>query len=92
MYEMRAESSAERGHLLWHVIAKDTTLSTLCGSLLNPGHVPPLGDRALRRPLLRRLHARGPRTDRSRRRAVAADPPDGFHGGAVGQKPHAALW
>ncbi|MFI5829048.1 hypothetical protein ACIA6C_17665 [Streptomyces sp. NPDC051578] len=41
MYEMRAESSAERGHLLWHVIAKDTTLSTLCGSLLNPGHVPP---------------------------------------------------
>ncbi|MGW7101777.1 hypothetical protein [Streptomyces sp. NPDC054838] len=40
MYEMRAESGAERGHLLWHVIAKDTTLSTLCGSLLSPGRHP----------------------------------------------------
>ncbi|MEU6890259.1 hypothetical protein ABZ934_00385 [Streptomyces sp. NPDC046557] len=40
MYEMRAESSAERGQLLWHVIAKDTTLSTLCGSLLSPGRPP----------------------------------------------------
>ncbi|AYV31599.1 hypothetical protein OHU17_03745 [Streptomyces goshikiensis] len=41
MYEMRAESIADRCQLLWHVIAKDTTFSTLCGSLLNPDQTPP---------------------------------------------------
>ncbi|MFJ6722956.1 MULTISPECIES: hypothetical protein [unclassified Streptomyces] len=40
MYEMRAEPSTELGRLLWHVIAKDTTLSTLCGSLLSPDRAP----------------------------------------------------
>lgn len=36
MYEMRAESTSDRGELIWHVIAKDATADTLCGSLLAP--------------------------------------------------------
>jgi hypothetical protein len=34
MYEMRAESTLGRGELMWHVIAKHTPASTLCGSHL----------------------------------------------------------
>lgn len=36
MYEMRAESTVDRGELVWHVIAKDAPASTLCGSHLAP--------------------------------------------------------
>lgn len=36
MYEMRAESTADSGELIWHVIAKDAPSGTLCGSRLAP--------------------------------------------------------
>lgn len=31
MYEMRAEATADRGELIWHVISKGTSASPLCG-------------------------------------------------------------
>ncbi|MBT2365644.1 hypothetical protein J7E88_10010 [Streptomyces sp. ISL-10] len=31
MYEMRAEATADRGELIWHVITKGTPASPLCG-------------------------------------------------------------
>ncbi|MER5777554.1 hypothetical protein ABT144_25355 [Streptomyces sp. NPDC002039] len=36
MYEMRAESTSDRHQLVWHVIAKEATLNTLCGFQLGP--------------------------------------------------------
>ncbi|OEJ28467.1 hypothetical protein AR457_32360 [Streptomyces agglomeratus] len=36
MYEMRAEPTIGKGELIWHVIHKDVTASTLCGRSLMP--------------------------------------------------------
>ncbi|MGX1885891.1 hypothetical protein [Streptomyces sp. NPDC055287] len=36
MYEMCAESTVDRGELIWHVIHKDVTASALCGRSLTP--------------------------------------------------------
>ncbi len=44
MYEMRAESTVDRGELVWHVIAKDVPASTLCGSRLAPPLAAPHGE------------------------------------------------
>lgn len=39
MYEMRAEPTMDKRELVWHVIAKDATAGTLCGSHLpTPPH------------------------------------------------------
>ncbi|MGX1885808.1 hypothetical protein AR457_00480 [Streptomyces agglomeratus] len=36
MHEMRAESTIGTGELIWHVIRKDLTTSSLCGRFLDP--------------------------------------------------------
>ncbi|MFC9292588.1 hypothetical protein ACFTWH_30440 [Streptomyces sp. NPDC057011] len=36
MYEMRAESTADRCELIWHVVAKAPMAGTLCGGLIAP--------------------------------------------------------
>ncbi|MBT2408522.1 MULTISPECIES: hypothetical protein [unclassified Streptomyces] len=41
MYEMRAESTADRLRLVWHVLAKETPSSALCGFLLRPERAAP---------------------------------------------------
>ncbi|MFF5707167.1 hypothetical protein ACFY7H_32465 [Streptomyces sp. NPDC012794] len=37
MYEMRAEFAPERSEMLWHVLAKGQTTTTLCGYSLPQG-------------------------------------------------------